>query len=75
MTDRGINFTALPGFEPGSVWLVGAGPGDPGLLSLLGYHALGVADDIVYDALVGDGILVLAGPQAELCYASRSDRS
>ncbi len=71
MTDRGINFPALPGFEPGSVWLVGAGPGDPGLLSLLGYHALGVADDIVYDALVGDGILVLAGPQAELHYAGK----
>ncbi len=58
-------------FEPGSVWLVGAGPGDPGLLSLLGYHALGAADDIVYDALVGDGILALAGADAELHYAGK----
>ena len=41
-----------PAFEPGTVWLVGAGPGGPGLISLLGYHGLGQADVIVYDALV-----------------------
>ncbi len=62
---------AMPPFEPGSVWLVGAGPGDPGLLSLLAFHALGEADDIVYDALVGDGILALAGAGAQLHYAGK----
>ena len=62
---------AMPPFETGSVWLVGAGPGDPGLLSLLAFHALGEADDIVYDALVGDGILALAGAGAHLHYAGK----
>ena len=62
---------AMPSFEPGSVWLVGAGPGDPGLLSLLAFHALGAADDIVYDALVGEDILTLADADAELHYAGK----
>jgi uroporphyrin-III C-methyltransferase len=64
MTEQSSRFPEFPSFEPGSVWLVGAGPGDPGLLSLLAFHALGEADDIVYDALVGEGILALAGARA-----------
>lgn len=58
-------------FLPGSVWLVGAGPGDPGLLTLLGAKAIGEADVIVYDALVNDEILALAKPDAELKYAGK----
>ena len=61
----------LPDFEPGSVWLVGAGPGDPGLLSLAGLQALQTADIIVYDALVGDEILKLANPDAAQEYAGK----
>src|SRR5258708_37629833 len=56
----------LPDMAPGSVWLVGAGPGDPGLLSVLALHALEQADAIVYDALVDARILTLARPEAAL---------
>jgi len=61
----------LPEFDPGSVWLVGAGPGDPGLLSALALHALTRADFVVYDALVDPRILRLARPQATLEYAGK----
>jgi uroporphyrin-III C-methyltransferase len=61
----------LPAFAPGSVWLVGAGPGDPGLLSLLALHALGEADTVVYDALVDPRILALARSGAVLDYAGK----
>jgi uroporphyrin-III C-methyltransferase len=50
----------VPEFCPGSVWLVGAGPGDPGLLSLYGLHALNAADVVLHDALVPLDILALA---------------
>ena len=43
----------------GRVTLVGAGPGDPGLLTQRGREALMVADDVVYDALVSERILAL----------------
>jgi uroporphyrin-III C-methyltransferase len=61
----------LADFAPGSVWLVGAGPGDPGLLSVLALHALDHADSVVYDALVDPRILELARPGAALEYAGK----
>jgi uroporphyrin-III C-methyltransferase len=61
----------LPDFLPGEVWLAGAGPGDPGLLTLLALHALRMADDIVHDALVDPRILRLAGEQAKLIFAGK----
>lgn len=60
-----------PEFKPGWVWLVGAGPGDPGLLTLHAAHALEQAEVIVYDALVSKEILALAGPGQVLIYAGK----
>jgi uroporphyrin-III C-methyltransferase len=56
MADR----LGLPVFLPGWVWLVGAGPGDPGLVTLLGLHAVASADFILYDALIDEALLLLA---------------
>jgi uroporphyrin-III C-methyltransferase len=56
----------FPAIAPGSVWLVGAGPGDPGLLTLHAVHALEQADVILHDALVAPEILTLCGPAARL---------
>ena len=61
----------LAEFMPGSVWLVGAGPGDPGLLSALALHALDRADSVVYDALVDPRILALARPDAAFEFAGK----
>ena len=52
--------------KPGKVWLVGAGPGDPGLLTLKGREVLRRADVVFYDRLVNPGILVWARSGAEL---------
>jgi uroporphyrin-III C-methyltransferase len=65
-----LSFT-LPEFLPGWVWLAGAGPGDPGLLTLHTLHALRSADVVVYDALVDERILKLAHPEAVLDYAGK----
>ncbi len=59
-----------PQMEPGWVWLCGAGPGDPGLLTLHAVNALRQADVVVYDALVQDSILSWS-PYAELIYAGK----
>ena len=64
-------FRDLPALEPGSVWLAGAGPGDPGLLSVLALHGLRQAEVIVYDALVDRRILDIARPGVQLEYAGK----
>ncbi|OCP23072.1 MULTISPECIES: uroporphyrinogen-III C-methyltransferase [unclassified Ensifer] len=64
-------FSGLPELEPGHVWLVGAGPGDPGLLTLHAANALRQADVIVHDALVNEDCLKLARPGAALEFAGK----
>ena len=56
---------------PGKVYLVGAGPGDPGLFTLKGKALLEVADVVVYDALVSPPILAMVNPQAKLLPAGK----
>ncbi len=55
----------------GKVYLVGAGPGDPGLFTLKGKGLLECADVVVYDALVSAAILEMINPQADKIYAGK----
>ncbi len=59
-----------PELKPGWVWLCGAGPGDPGLLTLHALNALRQADAVIYDALVQKAILQWA-PKAQHIYAGK----
>jgi uroporphyrin-III C-methyltransferase len=61
----------LPRFGRGWVWLAGAGPGDPGLITVLGAHAIQQAEVILYDALIDQALLKLARPGAELIFAGK----
>ena len=57
--------------EEGKVWLVGAGPGDEGLLTIKGEKVLRQAQAVVYDALVGKAILSAISEEAEVFYAGK----
>jgi len=56
----------------GKVYLVGAGPGDIGLITVKGLECLQRADVIVYDRLIDDGLLSCARRDAELAYVGKS---
>ena len=58
----------------GKVWLVGAGPGDLGLLTVKGREIIEKADCIVYDRLVNEKILKLSGQSCEKIYAGKENR-
>ncbi|WP_027187499.1 uroporphyrinogen-III C-methyltransferase [Desulfovibrio cuneatus] len=53
------------------VYLIGAGPGDPGLFTLKGKDVLSRADVVVYDYLANDALLAFARPGAELIYVGK----
>src|ERR1700761_7884911 len=66
-----LDALGLPKFESGSVWLAGAGPGDPGLITALGIHALQNSDVVLHDALINEALLKLARPGVEILYAGK----
>ena len=64
-----------PGRRAGAVWLVGAGPGDPDLLTIKALKALQRAEVVVHDGLVSEEILALAPPEARrISVAKRKSR-
>jgi len=59
------------GCQPGTVYLVGSGPGDPELMTIKAARLVRDADVIVYDHLGAEGVLDLARPDAEKIYAGK----
>jgi uroporphyrinogen III methyltransferase/synthase len=68
---RSNEFTHRKSFRPGLVSLVGAGPGDPGLITVKGLEVLREAEAIVYDSLINPQLLKEARPEAELIHAGK----
>ncbi|HEV8145890.1 MAG TPA: uroporphyrinogen-III C-methyltransferase, partial [Bryobacteraceae bacterium] len=64
-----------PGGPPPKVYLVGAGPGDPGLITVKGRGILQRADAILYDHLASERLLDLAPPHAERVYVGKKRSS
>lgn len=58
--------------KKGRVYLIGAGPGDPGLLTLRGKELLGKAEVVIYDSLVNPQILKFCRPDTELVFAGKT---
>jgi uroporphyrinogen III methyltransferase/synthase len=60
--------------KTGKVYLVGAGPGDPGLITVKGLSCLRHADVVIYDRLVEESLLKEIRPEAEKIYVGKADR-
>ena len=73
-TDRGLVVLTggeTPGARVGRIWLVGAGPGDPDLLTIKAARLLAAAGVVVHDRLVGEGVLDLIRPDARRLYVGK----
>ena len=57
--------------KPGTVYLVGAGPGDPGLITVKGLNCIASADVIIYDNLANPELLAVAWDDAEKIYVGK----
>jgi uroporphyrin-III C-methyltransferase len=64
--ERAPDHPQFPAFERGEVWLVGAGPGDPRLLTLMAVHALRSCDVVVHDELIDPRVLDHLRPGADI---------
>jgi uroporphyrin-III C-methyltransferase len=62
---------SAPDFRPGTVTLVGAGPGDPELLTLKAVRAIGAATVLLVDDLVNDAVLEHANPRARIVHVGK----
>lgn len=71
MTAQPMPIEPGPDFLPGTVTLVGAGPGDPELLTLKAVRAIRSATVLLVDDLVGDGVLVHASPGARIVHVGK----
>lgn len=85
MLSKPIRFLTVSGYthpmakkstsENGICYLVGAGPGDPGLMTLRGKECIEAADVVVYDYLSNPDFLQWARPDAELIYAGKKSKN
>ena len=73
MTNTDLQEVIQPALDRilGKVYLVGAGPGDAGLMTLKGKTLLETCDVVLYDALVSDEILAMINPIAEKIHAGK----
>ena len=62
-----------PPTQPGKLYLIGAGPGDPGLLTVKAARILATCDVVLYDRLTTPDVLSIARPGAELIYVGKHD--
>lgn len=67
-----LDYPPLPVRRHGRVSIVGAGPGDPELLTVKALRLVQEADVVIYDKLVGSAVLGLIGPRAERIYVGKS---
>ncbi|HOJ68007.1 MAG TPA: uroporphyrinogen-III C-methyltransferase [Candidatus Hydrogenedentes bacterium] len=72
MTDRESQTPSSPGAPKGKVYIVGAGPGDPGLITARGRECLAMADAVVYDHLVHPELLSLCSGAEQIYVGKRS---